>query len=38
MHITEKKRQYLWFAGLWSAGLVVMFLLALATRLFLKAG
>jgi len=38
MPITEKKRQWLWFVGLWSAGLAVVFLLAFATRFFLSAG
>lgn len=30
--LTEKKRQWLWFAGLWCGGLGAAFLLAYLTR------
>jgi hypothetical protein len=34
--ITEKQRQWLWFAGLWGGGLVSVLLLAGLARLALK--
>ncbi|MDZ7833476.1 MAG: hypothetical protein U5L07_17155 [Desulfobacterales bacterium] len=33
---TEKKRQWLWFAGLWCAGLAACLILAYAVRLILR--
>jgi hypothetical protein len=34
--ITEKQRQWMWFAGLWGIGLVSVLLLAWLVRLALK--
>lgn len=34
--LTEKNRQWLWFGGLWCAGLLTCLLLAYAVRLILR--
>jgi hypothetical protein len=35
---TEKRRQWLWFAGLWACGMLAMGLLAGLVRLLLRIG